>query len=80
MIIERIENGGKYRFLCSKEGKRTSILALECLNSKPQEVVSRLARSKITIAEREIAERKILRISPHFYNDEQEVGKLVEAL
>jgi cysteine desulfurase/selenocysteine lyase len=59
---------------------RTSIIPVETIGIKALEVVQKLAKSNIVIAEREILDKKILRISPHFYNDEEETARVVEAL
>jgi cysteine desulfurase / selenocysteine lyase len=59
---------------------RTSIMPFELLNVKPIEVVQRLSRAEITVAEREIKDKKILRISPHFYNDDEEVDLLLSEI
>ncbi|MHB8567320.1 MAG: aminotransferase class V-fold PLP-dependent enzyme [Nitrososphaerales archaeon] len=81
-IIQSIESSSrKYRFIGSREeNERTSIVPIECLESKPLEIVQMLAKQNIVIAEREIGAKKILRISPHFYNDEIEVERLAGAL
>ena len=81
-IIETIKkHHERYRFIGSEsESLRTSIIPLECLESRPLDVVERLRKLGITIAEREIGPKKILRISPHFYNDESELERLTDAL
>jgi len=82
LIIDRInESPEKYKFIGTQdESLRTSIIPLECLDSRPIDIVERMRKLGITIAEREIGPKKILRISPHFYNDESELEKLMVAL
>ena len=46
----------------------------------PEKVVSTMAKNGIIIAKREIFEKPILRISPHVFNTEYEILKLVEEL
>lgn len=80
-IIENLSSLTGYRFIGSTEPKtRTSILPFEVSGKKPIEIVQRLSKANITVAEREIKEKKILRISPHFYNDEEEANRLVKEL
>jgi cysteine desulfurase / selenocysteine lyase len=82
MIIDRIlSQPRKYNFLGTKDDAiRTSIIPLESIEEKPSDVVARLSSHAVTIAEREIAEKEILRISPHFYNDSREIEKMCELL
>jgi selenocysteine lyase/cysteine desulfurase len=43
-------------------------------------VAQRLAKQKITVADRELGAARVLRISPHFYNDEGELIRLIDSL
>ena len=80
-IIEEIDSSKNYKFIGSRnQAEQTCITPIECLERKPLEIVQELSKKGIVIAEREIAEKKILRISPHFYNDEKEVDRLIDAL
>lgn len=79
MIIDSLSQ--EFCHLGSKDdSRRTSIIALQTKNKKPIEIVQKLASENITIAEREIKEKKILRISPHYYNDVEETERLVVSL
>ena len=60
--------------------KRNSIVSFLIEGYEPQYVVEKLEKQKIVIAVREIFEKKILRVSPHFYNSESEILKVVEAI
>ncbi len=60
--------------------KRNSIVSFSIEGYEPQYVVEKLEKQKIVIAVREIFEKKILRVSPHFFNSELEILKLVEAI
>ena len=62
------------------ESDRTSIVSFGIGKNDPEVVVSELARKGIIIAKREIFEKPILRISPHIFNTEYEILKLVEEL
>jgi cysteine desulfurase/selenocysteine lyase len=63
-----------------EESKRTSIISFEMNGLEPEKVVARLASNGIIIAKREIFEKKILRVSPHLFNTEEEILKTVEEL
>ncbi len=81
MIIEELSNFKQLRLIGSiDERTRTSIIPFDTTDLKPIDVVQRLSKAKVVVAEREIANKKILRISPHFYNDEEEVNLLVREL
>ncbi len=62
------------------ESERTSIVSFEMGKNNPEKVVAALAEKGIIIAKREIFEKPILRISPHVFNTENEILKLVEEL
>ena len=60
--------------------KRNSIVSFLIEGYEPQYVVEKLEKQKIVIAVREIFEKKILRVAPHFFNSESEILKVVEAI
>ena len=81
-IVGRIsEMKSKYRVLVDfDDNRRTCIIPVETLKETPLDVVQRGLKAHVTIAQREFGVKKILRISPHFYNDENEVEKLFSIL
>lgn len=60
--------------------QRTSIVSFNIKNEESQNVVDRLEKQNIVLAVREINEQKIVRASPHFFNTESEMMKVVEAI
>ena len=60
--------------------KRTSIVSFDIDKKRPEQVVEELERQGIVLALREIGDKKIIRASPHFFNSEKQILKLVEAL
>lgn len=60
--------------------KRNSIVSFLIEGYEPQYVVEKLEKQKIVITVREIFEKKILRVSPHFFNSESEILKVIEAI
>ena len=62
------------------ESVRTSIVSFDIGENNPEMVVSELAKKGIIIAKREIMDKPILRISPHIFNTEDEILKLIEEL
>ena len=63
-----------------EQKKRTSIVSFSINGKEPQTVVENLEKQKIVIAVREIEDKKILRISPHLFNTEDEILKVINAL
>ncbi len=61
------------------EKKRTSIVSFT-VEKSPQQVVEFLEKQRIIVAMREISDRKIVRASPHFFNTETEILRLVGAI
>ena len=62
------------------ESVRTSIVSFNIGKNDPETVVSELTKKDIIIAKREILDKPILRISPHIFNTEDEILRLVEEL
>jgi cysteine desulfurase/selenocysteine lyase len=81
-IVNRIaEMRNAYRLLTDfHDGRRTCIIPVETIKESPFDIAQRALKAKVTVAQREFGVKKILRISPHFYNDEHEVEKLFEVL
>jgi cysteine desulfurase/selenocysteine lyase len=63
-----------------EQSKRTSIVSFSIDGQEPQKIVELLERKKIVIAVREIVDKKILRASPHFFNSEEEIQKVVDEI
>ena len=62
------------------ESVRTSIVSFDIEKNNPERVVSELAKKGIIIAKREIMDKPILRISPHVFNTEDEILRVIEEL
>lgn len=62
------------------ESKRTSIVSFTIDGLEPQQVVEKLEREKIVLAVREIIDKKIVRASPHFFNSEKEIQKVIDEI
>lgn len=60
------------------ESIRTSIVSFTINNKEPQQVVEKLEKKKIVLAVREILDKKIIRASPHFFNSEDEIQKVID--
>lgn len=60
--------------------KRTSIVSFSVNGKDPRYIVEALEKQKIIVAAREISDKKVIRVSPHFFNTESDVLALVEAL
>lgn len=59
---------------------RTSIVSFTIDRNEPQEVVEKLEKQGIILAVREIFDKKIIRASPHFFNKDDEMLKVVEEI
>lgn len=62
------------------EEQRTSIISFNLEGKEPQYVVEKLEKQKIVLAVREIMDKKIVRISPHFFNTETQIQKTIDAI
>jgi cysteine desulfurase/selenocysteine lyase len=62
------------------ESERTSIVSFTIDGQEPQQVVEKLEKEKIILAVREILDKKIIRASPHFFNSEAEIQKVVDEI
>jgi cysteine desulfurase/selenocysteine lyase len=62
------------------ELERTSIVSFIIDGKDPQQIVEKLERKKIILAVREILDKKIVRASPHFFNSEAEIQKVVDEI
>jgi len=75
LVIDYIESGHYYRITSSLEkDRRSSILSFTCVDAR--RIYDELRRRKILTAFREGA----IRISPHLYNDREDMKQLIEAL
>ncbi len=63
-----------------EQSKRTSIVSFSIDGQDPQKIVELLEKKNIVIAVREIVDKKILRASPHFFNSEEEIQKVVDEI
>ena len=63
-----------------EDKKRTSIVSFTIQDKKPELVVKRLEEANMILAVREIFSKKIIRASPHFFNTESEILRVVDAL
>ncbi|MBM3904943.1 MAG: aminotransferase class V-fold PLP-dependent enzyme [Thaumarchaeota archaeon] len=60
--------------------RRTSIVSFTIGTKSPQEIVQQLERRGFVLAVREISDKKLVRASPHFFNTESDMLKLVDLL
>ena len=59
---------------------RTSIVSFNIKGLDSQEMVDKLEKQNIILAVREIMEQKIVRASPHFFNTESEILKVIDVI
>ena len=60
--------------------ERTSIISFNIKGFESQEIVDKLEKQNIILAVREIMDQKIVRASPHFFNNESEILNVVDAI
>ncbi|MGB0856169.1 MAG: aminotransferase class V-fold PLP-dependent enzyme [Nitrosopumilus sp.] len=59
---------------------RTSIVSFNIKGFDSQEIVDKLEKQNIILAVREMMEKKIVRASPHFFNNESEILCVIDAI
>ena len=62
------------------QNDRTSIVSFNIKRLDSQEIVDKLEKQNIILAVREIMEKKIVRASPHFFNTENQILKVIDAI
>jgi len=60
--------------------KRTSIISFNIKGHEPKTIVEKLEKQKIVLAVREILDKKIIRVSPHFFNTESEIQTVIDVI
>ena len=60
--------------------ERTSIVSINIKGFDSQKIVDKLEKQNIILAVREIMEQKIIRVSPHFFNTESDLLKVIDEL
>ena len=60
--------------------KRTSIISFNIKGHEPKTIVEKLEKQKIVLAVREILDKDIIRVSPHFFNTESEIQTVIDAI
>ena len=60
--------------------KRTSIVSFSIKDKDPKVLTAKLEKENIILAVREIFAKKVIRASPHFYNSESEILRVIEAI
>ena len=60
--------------------RRTSIVSFSIEGLEPQYIVEKLEKKDIILAVREIYDKKIVRASPHFFNTESQIMKVVDEI
>ncbi|MGI0093621.1 MAG: aminotransferase class V-fold PLP-dependent enzyme [Nitrosotalea sp.] len=63
-----------------EEKQRTSIVSFSVKDQDSKTLVTRLEKSNIILAVRDIFSKKIVRASPHFFNTESEIHAIVDAI
>ena len=60
--------------------ERTSIISFNIEGLDSQKIVDKLEKQNIVLAVREIMEKKIVRVSPHFFNTDSEMLQVIDAI
>lgn len=63
-----------------EDRKRTSIVSFAIKDQNSELIVKRLEKENMILAVREIFSKKIIRASPHFFNTESEILRVIDAL
>ena len=62
------------------QNERTSIVSFNIKGLESQDVVDKLEKQNIILAVREIMDTKIIRASPHFFNTENQILQIIDAI
>ena len=60
--------------------QRTSIVSFNIKGFDSQKIVDKFEKQNIILAVREIMEKKIIRVSPHFFNTESDMLKVIDEI
>ena len=60
--------------------ERTSIVSFNIKGFDSQKIVDKFEKQNIILAVREIMEKKIIRVSPHFFNTESDMLKVIDEI
>jgi cysteine desulfurase/selenocysteine lyase len=81
MLWEELTKNPKFTLYGPKNSEeRTSIVSFTLNGYESDNVVKKLEKLGIVLAVREIYEKKIIRASPHFFNTESEILRVIDAL
>ncbi|MEM0030140.1 MAG: aminotransferase class V-fold PLP-dependent enzyme [Candidatus Nitrosocaldus sp.] len=86
MVREGLRDDGKHIKLYGPDDSRlrSSIVSFSFNNEDSDAMVSRLVRDLeregIIVAEREVLKKKIVRVSPHFFNSEDDIARFLATL
>ncbi|HQT92716.1 MAG TPA: hypothetical protein PL001_11900, partial [Candidatus Kryptobacter bacterium] len=73
-LISELEPTGMTVYVAGDRGERAGIISISVPNA--DEISRKLAQARIEVAVRQ----GLVRVSPHFYNTEDEIASLVENL
>ncbi len=76
--LEKIPNSIVYG--PDDSNQRTSIVSFNIKGFDSQKIVDKLEKQNIILAVREIMETKIIRVSPHFFNTESDMLKVIDEI
>jgi len=81
MLREELTKNPKISLFGPKNPEdRTSIVSFTINGYEPDIIVKKLEKLGIVLAVREIYEKKVIRASPHFFNTESEILRVLDAL